>query len=48
MTMKEKETLDALKRREEKESKEQQAAAPPIVEEITIEELAVDGICGIY
>jgi mycofactocin precursor len=26
----------------------QQDVVPPILEEITIEELAVDGICGIY
>ncbi len=48
MSMKEKETQDAPKCREDKETHEQQAAAPPFVEEITIEELAVDGICGIY
>ncbi len=48
MTMKEKENQEALKHTEKKETKEQQSTAPPIVEEITIEELAVDGICGIY
>lgn len=48
MSMKEKENQKALKNIEEKETKEQPSTASPIVEEITIEELAVDGICGIY
>ncbi len=28
--------------------KDCQVAVPPVMEEIVIEELAVDGICGIY
>lgn len=48
MSMTEKENQKALKNIEEKETKEQPSTVPPIVEEITIEELAVDGICGIY
>ena len=48
MSMKEKENQKTLKNIEEKETKEQPSTASPIVEEITIEELAVDGICGIY
>jgi mycofactocin precursor len=32
----------------EVEVKVQQVEVPSILEEITIEELAVDGICGIY
>lgn len=31
-----------------KETAEQCAEAPEILEEITMEEMAVDGICGIY
>jgi mycofactocin precursor len=30
------------------ESKEECLEAPAILEEITMEEMAVDGICGIY
>ena len=48
MTMKDKQNQEALKHREGEETKEQPSTAPPIAEEITIEELAVDGICGIY
>lgn len=32
----------------EKLPKEQKVDVPHVLEEITIEELAVDGICGIY
>ena len=35
-------------REKEVEVKEETKEAPSILEEITIEELAVDGICGIY
>lgn len=31
-----------------KEVKEQSPESPEILEEITMEEMAVDGICGIY
>jgi mycofactocin precursor len=34
--------------KEEVESKEEKVEIPSILEEINIEELAVDGICGIY
>ena len=48
MTMKEKDILEKLEQKKDSDSKDQQATVPPILEEITIEELAVDGICGIY
>ena len=46
--MKEKDIKETLEPKKEKESTEQQTIVPSILEEITIEELAVDGICGIY
>lgn len=48
MTMKEKDILEKLEQKQDSDSKDQQVTVPPILEEITIEELAVDGICGIY
>jgi mycofactocin precursor len=33
---------------EVKSTKEENTEVPSILEEVTIEELAVDGICGIY
>ena len=35
-------------REKELESEDKQGEVPAILEEIIIEELAVDGICGIY
>ena len=35
-------------REKEVEVKEETTETPSILEEVTIEELAVDGICGIY
>jgi mycofactocin precursor len=46
--MKDKDVKETLEQKNEIDSTEKQAIAPPILEEITIEELAVDGICGIY
>jgi mycofactocin precursor len=43
MSEKEKET-----REKELETEDKNVEAPAILEEIVIEELAVDGICGIY
>ncbi len=37
-----------LKGQEKKIDKDCQVDVPPVLEEIVIEELAVDGICGIY
>ncbi|MGD2000664.1 MAG: variant-type mycofactocin precursor [Desulfobacterales bacterium] len=48
MQMKDKDVKETLEQKKEIDSTEKQAIAPPILEEITIEELAVDGICGIY
>jgi mycofactocin precursor len=48
MEMKEKNVKEGMDPKKETDSTEQQAIAPSILEEITIEELAVDGICGIY
>lgn len=48
MEMKEKNVKEILDPKKEAESTEQQTIVPSILEEITIEELAVDGICGIY
>ncbi len=48
MSKKEKEIRETLDAKKERDVKEQPPIAPPILEEITIEELAVDGICGIY
>ena len=46
--MQEKEVKDTLEQKKETDTVKQETFAPPILEEITIEELAVDGICGIY
>ncbi len=48
MQMKDKDVNETIEQKKEIDSTEQQAIVPPILEEITIEELAVDGICGIY
>jgi mycofactocin precursor len=48
MQMKDKDVKETLEQKKEIDSTEKQAIVPPILEEITIEELAVDGICGIY
>jgi len=49
MEAKEKELQDVTNVKEKEiRVKEGQTDVPHILEEITIEELAVDGICGIY
>jgi mycofactocin precursor len=48
MSMQEKEPQDAIEQAGEINSQKPQHQVVPILEEITIEELAVDGICGIY
>jgi mycofactocin precursor len=48
MGKKEKDVKEILEHKKEAENNDSQTLAPPILEEITIEELAVDGICGIY
>ncbi len=48
MPMKENETQEIRKTNKETDNTKQQTITAPILEEITIEELAVDGICGIY
>ena len=48
MSMNDKETRELLECRQDENPDEQSETAPPIVEEITIEEMVVDGICGIY
>jgi mycofactocin precursor len=48
MQMEEKDPRESLEQKNEKESTRSQTPDPAILEEITIEELAVDGICGIY
>ncbi len=48
MPMKENENQEIRKTNQETDTSKQQTITPPILEEITIEELAVDGICGIY
>ena len=48
MAMQDKDKQEIRELNQEKESPQHQAVVPPILEEITIEELAVDGICGIY
>lgn len=48
MAMKETDGKEILEKRNETDAEEQMTIATPIIEEITIEELAVDGICGIY
>ncbi|MCA1793420.1 MAG: variant-type mycofactocin precursor [Desulfobacteraceae bacterium] len=40
--------IEAPKDREEEMNADCQVDVPPVLEEIVIEELAVDGICGIY
>ncbi len=40
--------MDNEAREQELEVKEEKPETPCILEEINIEELAVDGICGIY
>ncbi|MEJ2637968.1 MAG: variant-type mycofactocin precursor [Desulfosarcinaceae bacterium] len=44
----EKEIRESRKTTQEKDPTAPQPQDPAILEEITIEELAVDGICGIY
>jgi mycofactocin precursor len=46
--MKEHDVKETLEQKKETDTTERQTIVPPILEEITIEELAVDGICGIY
>ena len=46
--MQEKDTKETLEQKKESDTVKQETFTPPILEEITIEELAVDGICGIY
>jgi mycofactocin precursor len=48
MQKKDKEVTETLELSQEADTSKQTSPAPPILEEITIEELAVDGICGIY
>ncbi len=48
MSMNDKEARDLLDYKQDDHPDEQSEKAPPIIEEITIEEMAVDGICGIY
>lgn len=48
MQKKEKDIQEILEQKKEIDSPDQQTIVTPILEEITIEELAVDGICGIY
>ncbi len=48
MAMQDKDKQEIRERNPEEERPKHQAIVPPILEEITIEELAVDGICGIY
>jgi mycofactocin precursor len=48
MPMKENESQEIRTTNQETDTTKQQTTTGPILEEITIEELAVDGICGIY
>ncbi len=48
MQMSEKEFKENMDQNQDADVKDQKGMTPPIMEEITIEELAVDGICGIY
>ncbi len=48
MPMKENENKEIRTTNQDADTTKQQTITPPILEEITIEELAVDGICGIY
>jgi mycofactocin precursor len=43
-----KDIKETQEQKKETDTAKQQAVVSPILEEITIEELAVDGICGIY
>lgn len=40
--------IKVMKEQEKELDKDRQIDVPPVLEEIVIEELAVDGICGIY
>ena len=48
MQREEKEVTKTLELSKETDTPKQPSPVPPILEELTIEELAVDGICGIY
>ena len=48
MPINENETKEIRTTNQETDTTNQQTITSPILEEITIEELAVDGICGIY
>ncbi|MGB5983706.1 MAG: variant-type mycofactocin precursor [Desulfobacterales bacterium] len=48
MQMKEKDTQEIMTPGKDTEDAQEQTWTSPILEEITIEELAIDGICGIY
>ena len=48
MQIKDNDIKETLEQKKETDTVKQETFAPPILEEITIEELAVDGICGIY
>ena len=48
MSKHEKEIKEKLEQTKERDPVEEQRHVAPMLEEITIEELAVDGICGIY
>lgn len=48
MKAKENDAKETLDQKRESDSAKQETFTSPILEEITIEELAVDGICGIY
>lgn len=48
MQKNEKDVKETLKPQKETDTTNKQTITPAILEEITIEELAVDGICGIY
>ncbi|MDJ0784215.1 MAG: variant-type mycofactocin precursor [Desulfosarcinaceae bacterium] len=48
MSTPEKELPETIEQPNDTDAKEPSSTAPAILAEITIEELAVDGICGIY
>jgi mycofactocin precursor len=48
MQMEEKDLRQSVESKKEQDPTGKQPPEPAILEEITIEELAVDGICGIY
>ena len=48
MQIDERDSKESPEIKKEKNNSQQQPPANPIIEEITIEELSVDGICGIY